>query len=202
MSRWQERWQQKQTAWDLGGPHPLTKSPLKNAQELSNTSMHGPWLIPGCGRAHDAVAILEAGASSVRGVDCVSVAIEEARQLYGKQPGVVFSCRDVFRVPDQERCYYRGIFDRAMMCAVSGTERQQYIDAVADYLMPQGLFVSLAFAAVARPEAGPPFAISKTEIVESFKAEWELLMLEEVVSPACDQKILKEWRFIARRQPV
>jgi hypothetical protein len=202
MKRWHEHWQQSQTAWDLGGPHPLTTSIMWDAQKLSGETLQGPWLIPGCGRAHDAVALLEAGANSVRGVDCVPLAIEAARLLYGEQQGAVFSCRDVCHVPEEERGYYRGIFDRAMMCALTGAERQQYIKAVAEYLTPRGLFVSLAFGAVARPESGPPFQITKSEILESFKTGWETLMLEEVVSSACDYKILKEWRFIARKQPV
>jgi hypothetical protein len=202
MSRWNERWQQNQTAWDLGGPHPLTASILQDAKIMSKNDLCGPWLIPGCGRAHDAPALLEAGATLVRGVDFVSLAIDEARRLYGKQTGVSLTCRDVSQVPADEQSHYRGVFDRAMLCAVHGAERQKYLDAVSQYLMPQGFFVSLAFASVARPEAGPPFEISQSEITASFAKGWEILLLEAIVSPACDQKILKEWRFIARKQPV
>jgi hypothetical protein len=202
MNRWAERWQMRQTAWDLGGSHPLTQSCLQDASSLSGTSLAGPWLIPGCGRAHDAVTLLENGATSVCGIDYVPMAIAEASRLYAGRPQIVLQCRDVFLVPQAERYYYWGVFDRAMMCAVNGIERHRYLDAVVQYLRPGGMFISIAFAAVAKPESGPPFEISRSELLTSFSAGWRILQIEEVVSPACDQKILKEWRFIAQKQSV
>jgi SAM-dependent methyltransferase len=202
MSQWSERWQQSKTAWDLGAAHPLTLQMLREAQELVKTPLAGHWMIPGCGRAHDIVALQEAGIKNVLGVDIVPLAIDEAKRLYGERPGASFVCRDILKVPTEEVGQFAGIFDRAMMCAVTGRERKAYMDAVGEYLGNGGLFVSLAFASVAKPESGPPFEISKSELMTSFGAGWDVLLIEDVISPACDQKILKEWRFIARKLPV
>jgi methyl halide transferase len=197
ISTWHERWQQNNTAWDLQGPHPLTRELLELAATLSPNGLGVKWLIPGCGRAHDAKELLLAGVKNVTAKDLVPKAIDEARLVYGSLEGVTFESGDVTQVTKLEESTYDGIFDRAMLCALNGDLRQQYVIAMTSLLRPGGVFASIPFAQTGNPEAGPPFAISERELRDLFGRSFEVLMLEPRVSSACDQKILKEYVFIA-----
>jgi len=197
---WHERWQQNNTAWDLQGPHPLTRELLKSAAELSPNGLGSRWLIPGCGRAHDAKELLLTGVKNVTAKDLVPKAIDEAKQVYGGLKGLTFECGDVTQVTKDDEVSYDGIFDRAMLCALNGELRHQYVIAMTKLLRPGGVFASIPFAQTGNPEAGPPFAITEQELRNLFDPSFDILLLEPRISPACDQKILKEFMFIATKR--
>lgn len=197
---WHERWQENKTAWDLHGPHPLTRELLELTANLAPGEPSGKWLIPGCGRAHDAKELFRAGVKDVVAKDLVPKAIEEARNVYGSTPGLSLVCGDVTDVSMAEEASFNGIFDRAMLCALSGELRTNYVLAMTRLLKPGGIFASIPFAETDNPESGPPFAITDSELRQRFNSQFEILHLEPRVSPACDQKILKEWVFLAQKR--
>jgi|LakMenEpi03Aug12_release.lakeMendotaPanAssembly.Ray.scaffolds.fasta_scaffold57121_1 thiopurine S-methyltransferase len=198
---WHQRWQENKTAWDLSGPHPLTRELLDLSAKLSHGDLTGKWMIPGCGRAHDAKELFRAGIKEVVAKDLVPKAIEEARSLYGSIAGLSLISGDVTDVSKSEESTFGGVFDRAMLCALNGELRFYYVLAMTSLLKPGGIFASIPFAETGNPESGPPFAISESELRELFKPHFEILHLEPRVSPACDQKILKEWLFLAKKRP-
>ena len=196
---WEQRWHENKTAWDLQGPHPLTGELLDYVKSEFPSAMNGRWVIPGCGRAHDGVVLLKHGASNVLARDLVPRAIEEARKLYGETPNLKLECANIFDVSHGEVAAFSGVFDRAMLCALSGTERDRYVTSVQRYLKGGGLFVSIPFAKTSQPDSGPPFQVSEEQLRQLFHKGWKILRLEGVVSSACDQKILGEWIFVAQR---
>lgn len=198
---WHERWQENKTAWDLNGPHPLTRELLQLTADLAPGEPGGKWLIPGCGRAHDAQELFRAGVEAVIAKDLVPKAIEEARNHYGLIPGLSLVCGDVTDVLTAEEASFNGVFDRAMLCAISGELRVNYVLAMTRLLKPSGIFASIPFAETGNPESGPPFAITDNELRQLFNPNFDILYLEPRVSPACDQKILKEWVFLAQKRP-
>lgn len=197
---WHERWQENKTAWDLSGPHPLTEELLELAARLAPGSCVGKWLIPGCGRAHDAKVLLNHGIKQVVAKDLVPKAIDEARSLYGSMIGLTLSCGDVTDVSKSEVASYSGVFDRAMLCALNGDLRINYVKAITACLKPGGVFASIPFAETGNPDSGPPFAVSDGDLRDIFKPYFEILYLEPRISPACDQKILKEHIFLAQKR--
>lgn len=199
---WHQRWAEDKTAWDLNGPHPLTHELLVLALKLVPRDPRLRWLIPGCGRAHDAKELLEAGIKDVVAKDLVPKAIEEARNIYGRLAGLSFVCGDVTSISKSEELSFDGIFDRAMLCALNGVDRTNYVLAMTRLLKPGGVFASIAFARTANLESGPPFAITELELRQVFESCFEILHIEPRVSSACDQKILKEWLFLAKKRPV
>ena len=198
---WHERWQENKTAWDLNGPHPVTRELLELTAKLAPGEPSGKWLIPGCGRAHDAQELFRAGVKEVVAKDLVPKAIEEARSVYGSTLGLRLVCGDVTDVSMAEEASFNGIFDRAMLCALSGELRTNYVLAMTRLLKPGGIFASIPFAETGNPESGPPFAITDSELRQRFNSRFEILHLEPRVSPACDQKILKEYLFLAKKRP-
>jgi thiopurine S-methyltransferase len=198
---WHERWRENKTAWDLNGPHPLTRELLELTTKLVPGEPSGKWMIPGCGRAHDVKVLFRAGIKDIVAKDLVPKAIDEARNLYGSSPGLSLICGDVTDVSKSEESTFGGVFDRAMLCALNGELRSKYALAMTSLLKPGGIFASIPFAETGNPASGPPFAISESELRELFKPHFEILHLEPRVSRACDQKILKEWLFLAKKRP-
>jgi len=197
LAMWQERWRTNKTSWDLKGPHPLLDRILDLAANTTGAKLHGDWLIPGCGRAHDAQMIVARGAAGVVGKDMVPEAINEASKLYGAIPGVFFECGDVCEIRDHEVGRFAGVFDRAMLCALGESMRRRYVEAMAAALKKGGVFASLAFAKTSEPTVGPPFSISESELKHLFSQSFQIIHLEETDAGACDQKILSEWIFVA-----
>ena len=197
LAMWQERWRTNKTGWDLKGPHPLSEAVLDVASAGTGGKLHGDWLIPGCGRAHDAQMIVARGAACVVGKDLVPEAIHEASKLYGKIPGVFFECGDVCQISEPDVGRFAGVFDRAMLCALGESMRRSYVKAVASALKTGGVFASIAFAKTREPTVGPPFTISESELKHLFSESFQIINLEETVSGACDEKILSEWIFVA-----
>lgn len=201
-THWHVRWDQNRTAWDLNGSHPLTISLCNFVLGKNTDSMKGKWLIPGCGRAHDCVALFEMGATKVVAKDIVPKAIDEAKKIYGNLQNLSLECGSIFDVLSTEKDSFDGVFDRAMLCALDGEERQKYISSITSLVKVGGFFVSIPFCETSNPLSGPPFQISEADLCRAFGSPWEILMLEQVVSSACDQKILKEWKFIARKKGI
>ena len=198
-TRWHERWAEKKTGWDLRGPHPLTAHLIDLCKQIDPQVVRGRWLIPGCGRAHDAPLLLELGASHVTGRDLVPLAIEEAQSCYGHLKNLTFECGSIYDVKHPDETSFECVFDRAMMCALSGDERRLYLQSIYKLLQKGGLFASIPFAKTHEPEMGPPFQITEGELRDSFKDGWQILHLEERQDGSCDQKILREWLFIAKK---
>lgn len=61
--------------------------------------VHGPWVDFGCASGHYTVALREAGADSVVGVDIVEERVREARRRWGDIDRVEFLCADIERAP-------------------------------------------------------------------------------------------------------
>lgn len=199
MTMWHERWAQEKTGWDLNGPHPLTRILLQRVAAIAPQMLTGRWLIPGCGRAHDGPFLLESGASFVEGRDIVPRAIEEAKRLYHGVPNFSLRCEDITNIGAADVATFDCIFDRAMLCALEGENRRQYVRSCSMFLKPGGFFASLAFARTDQPEIGPPFQIMESEVRGLFANEWRLECLEERKDGACGEKILSEWILIARK---
>ena len=73
-TNWEQRWQTKETQWDLGGVTPALQEELDKLQMTS-----GEALVPGCGAAYDLSAIATRY-EFVTGIDLAPSAVEIARE--------------------------------------------------------------------------------------------------------------------------
>lgn len=198
---WRTRWQENATGWDLNGPHPLFEALLEELAAFVPWTDLRRWYVPGCGRAHDAAELTKRGAEVVA-TDIVPKAIEEARLNYSNLKRLDLRVENALRVQEASEIHtYNAIFDRAMLCALSGKERVAYVDACHKRLKVGGWFVSLPFAEVARPENGPPFQVSESELRQLFSHKWAISAITPRRDGAVDAKILAEFIFIARTLP-
>ncbi len=196
---WAERWQTKRTGWDQGQGHPHRQRLLTMAREAGQLPDGARIFEPGCGRAHNAMEFVRDG-YSVKAVDFVPEAIEEAKKLY-QHPRLELAVEDVMKVPPADKATFDAVFDRAMLCALGAADREKYIKACAERLKSGGLFMGIIFGAL-NPEyvGGPPFAIGIEELFKLLQDDFTIC--DAVTVPGTPQPpiILEEILIIARRR--
>ena len=133
-----------------------------------------PVLIPGCGSAHEAGWLAEAG-WTVRAIDFSADAVATARAQLGVHAALVeqadfFTYRPPF-LPGW-------VYERAFLCALPPERRTDYVSRMADLLEPGGLLAGFFFFDDA--PKGPPFGISREAIGALLGPSFELVEDESV----------------------
>ena len=168
---WDQLWQgglSKGSRFDVGG----VSRPL--AAELSKRS-HAPRpgmtaLVPGCGRAYDALALAEHGFATVVAVDCSPAASDAARAELDASDSpaasrVEIRCADFFTLSSSyngsgDDASFDFIWDCTFLCALEPSVRQQWAEATRALLAPDGTLLSCVFP-IGEREGGPPYALSE-----------------------------------------
>jgi len=164
--------------WDMDGPHPALETILPQLKLLQ-----GRFLVPGCGKGHDAFALAEAG-HIVTGVDFSETALEEAKKKY-THPRLKWLQQDIFDFGQSAPQSYDYIFEHTCFCAISPKRRKKLVKVWFDTLAEGGHLLAQFFIHPRR--IGPPFGTS----------EWEL---ESLLSPYFDvrywtrSKVSPGWR--------
>jgi SAM-dependent methyltransferase len=161
---WDALWRgglEKGSRFDVGG----VSRPL--AAELSKRS-HAPRsgmtaLVPGCGRAYDALALAEHGFATVVAIDCSPAACEAARAELAASTSpaasrVEIRCADFFET-DGDAATFDFIWDCTFLCALDPSVREQWATATRTLLAPDGTLLSCVFP-IGEREGGPPYALS------------------------------------------
>lgn len=194
---WQQRWVAKSTPWDLNGPHPETIKIIEILEKYSITPQN--ILIPGCGRAHDAIPFLSLKAK-VTAIDLAPEAIVQAKTLYGRYSDIQFQAIDNTAFAQTHEKKFDLVFDRAMLCAIPLSSRREYIEQMHHTLVDGGLFVSIAFQKI-RPEIeGPPFAVSEQQMFELMKDKFTLLEAYQVTFTSPIPAILGETTWLWKKR--
>ena len=148
---WNQRYQQKQTGWDIGHAAPAL---VQFAQHISYKNL--AVLIPGCGNAYEAEALLTMGFYNITLLDIAPMLTEALRNRL-KQTPIKVVTGDFFTHEGQ----YDLILEQTFFCAIDPARRSEYIKKMHELLTPGGLLVGLLFDRSF--EGGPPFGGSKTE---------------------------------------
>lgn len=107
--------------------------------------------------------------------------------------------RDLLKATGHEISAFGGIYDRAMLCALSASMRQSYITAIAARLNKSGIFFGIPFLSFNIEMAGPPFALSLEDMQSLFSEQFTLVTMETVNHSLDKQlvvlaKLLSIWR--------
>lgn len=195
---WADRWRTGRTGWDQGGPHPLLAMLVQEAKDLG-LKPGDKILEPGAGRAHNGAALAQQG-FVVTSFDASAEAIEEAKKLYGKVPGLSFAVQDALETKGAWKGEFKAVFDRAMLCALPAKLRKAYVKACYDHLAPDGLFITIPFTECRIPESeGPPFQVTMDTLSEYLLPGFSLAHAEDRLLPDGD-RIVKETACIWRRR--
>lgn len=164
---WEYLYRDEEAAWDLGRATP----PL-----VSHFNKHSPnglrALVVGCGRGHDARMLAELGAK-VTAIDLSTKGIAAARGL--DVAGTVdFRVADLFKLSGET---YDLVVEHTCFCAIDPGRRDEYVDRMADALVPGGALVGLFFAH-GRP-GGPPFTTDAEELRRRFGRRFAIRSLAQ-----------------------
>jgi SAM-dependent methyltransferase len=185
---WNERFDQGFTPWDQAGvPDAFEAFARTHPTEQCV-------LIPGCGRAYEALWLAEQG-WSVKAIDFSPSAVATARSLLGEYADVVKQA-DFFTFTLPVAIGW--IYERAFLCALPPERWPDYAARMAALLRPGALLAGFFFLG-ATPK-GPPFGIER-DALDALLAPHFDLVEEHEVSGSVDVFTGRErWLTWRRRQ--
>lgn len=164
---WDTRYQQNQTGWDVG----YAATPLRNyVAQLTDTTVS--ILIPGCGNAYEAEALLALGFSDITLLDISPTLVENVKTKLRAYPSVKVLHGDFFEHSGQ----YDLILEQTFFCALDPELRPAYVQQMHRLLKPEGKLVGLLFDRDF--VGGPPFGGSAVEYQVLFEPFFTLHTFE------------------------
>jgi SAM-dependent methyltransferase len=157
---WSERYQAKNTPWDLQGAHPSLPR-LAAAIKVQRSRI----LVLGCGRGHDAAWFARAG-HIVTAVDYSEDAINEARELYGDVSDLSFAREDALTLPAKFDGAFDIVFDHTLYCAIDPARRNDLVKSWRRALVENGHLLAIFFCS--EKLKGPPYGGSEWELRQRF----------------------------------
>lgn len=168
--RWDERYRQLDTPWDLDGASPVVQ---RLASRLLSPGARV--LVPGCGLGHDAAALAQRGIRVV-GLDLSPTAVARASERHAGVPGLEFHLGNFFEV-GTTLGRFDAVIEHTCYCAVGPELNPAYVNAAAELLHPGGL----VFGAFLNFEGGgPPYGTDPDTLHRLFSRQFETVELNAV----------------------
>lgn len=184
---WSQRYKNGQTGWDIG----TVSTPIKEyCDQIEDKSIE--ILIPGCGRAWEALNLLENDFTNVHVLDFAPEPLSELRLRSGDSDHLNIHCCDFF----EHEGKYDLIIEQTMFCAIDPSMRERYITKVFELLQSGGKFVGVLFNR--EFESGPPFGGSKDEYLDLMKPHFSTVYMEKCTNSIAPRQG-SELFFIARK---
>lgn len=183
---WEQRYQEHNTPWDLGGPAPAL------TQYLQEQSVEAKILIPGAGHAYEAEWLLNQGFRDIHVLDYSAQAVKEAKQRFVGSEQINWHVEDFFN----HRGSYDLIIEQTFFCALDPKLRKAYAVQMKNLLRPDGVLMGLLFN-FPLTEQGPPFGGSIAEYRSYFEGNFQIEHLEPCtnsIKPRAGREIFMELR--------
>eukprot|EP00588_Corethron_pennatum_P003261 CAMPEP_0194284580 /NCGR_PEP_ID=MMETSP0169-20130528/27917_1 /TAXON_ID=218684 /ORGANISM="Corethron pennatum, Strain L29A3" /LENGTH=224 /DNA_ID=CAMNT_0039030421 /DNA_START=152 /DNA_END=823 /DNA_ORIENTATION=+ len=149
----------KGTRFDVAGvARPLAAELSRRRPPTSGKSA----LVPGCGRAYDALALAEHGYADVVALDISLAACHAAREEMKEVSSsaaerVEIRCADFFALDEERK--FDTIWDCTFLCALDPSAREEWARRMASLLAPGGELLTAVFP-IGDRDGGPPYAMS------------------------------------------
>mgnify|MGYP000888381523 CR=1 FL=1 len=157
-SYWNERWQKKETGWDIGQASPAITQYMEQYPDKNATI-----LIPGCGNAYEAEYLIDNGFTNITLIDIAQQAVDSLKEKFSDTPQVKVLCDDFFTHEGS----YDLIIEQTFFCAISPNLRTEYAEKTASLLNERGRIIGVLFDR--QFEQGPPFGGSTKEYIPIFE---------------------------------
>ncbi|HEY3860265.1 MAG TPA: methyltransferase domain-containing protein [Verrucomicrobiae bacterium] len=166
-TNWEERYQTHDMPWEKGEASPGLVDFLAARPELPR----GTVLAPGCGTGHDVRAWAAAGFTAA-GCDIAPTAVRLARE---KTAAARLSAEFILGDFLEEAAPgpYDWIFEHTLFCAINPARREDYVKAVLRRLKPGGACLAVNY--LIPDTGGPPFGVTRQELVDRFSPHFDLL---------------------------
>lgn len=192
---WETRYQNRDTPWDKGKPHPMTG--VLAGQALPDGSI----LAPGCGAGWDLTALAAAHPERrIIGLDIAPSAVAATRRNNRHLPLVEAHHGD-FLSGDLPAAFgpIAMIWEHTCFCAIHPDQRPAYVAAAAGALSSGGFLCGLFFIELDDGGSGPPWNCPWPEWKAFFEKDFEILRAEPVHA-TFDGRHGEEWGVVLRRK--
>lgn len=182
---WEDRYQNKQTGWDIGH----VSTPIKNYLD-SLEDKDVKILFPGAGRAYEAEYANKIGFTNVYVLDFAESAIEAFKQRVPTFPEHHLICGDFFTLNEQ----FDLIIEQTFFCAIDPSWRRDYAKKMREILTEKGRLVGLFFNTEFE-KAGPPFggAVADYQMLFSeYFSEINFKAAEDSIDPRMGKEVWGE----------
>jgi hypothetical protein len=167
---WEKRYQQADTPWDKGLPHPMIE--CWRGLDLAP----GVIVVPGCGRGWDLRAwAMMFPEHQVLGIDLAESAVADAQKNCADLPNVRVIVADFFDhahwhdLAAMRNSSISLIWEHTCFCAIHPAMRQTYAATVAALLKPGARLVGVFFTDIREDNGqGPPWNCSMDELQNLF----------------------------------
>ena len=166
---WNERYLNRQTAWDIGH----VSTPMKDyIDQLTDTSQS--ILIPGCGNAYELEYLLHKGFKNITVIDIAPVLTNFLADKLSKWNGreLTILTGDFFDMNGQ----FNLVLEQAFFCALDYSRRIDYCRKMHSLLNRSGKIAGVLFNR--EFESGPPFGGSKEEYEKLFIPYFSIQKME------------------------
>lgn len=164
---WNNRWKENNTQWDIGAASPAL---IKFMEQQSDKSV--AVLIPGCGNAYEAKALLELGFNNITVLDISTSLIAQLQENCKENTQIKILQEDFFLHKTQ----YDIILEQTFFCALHPSLRPAYSTKMSELLAPNGQLAGVLFN---KEFSGiePPFGGSELEYKQLFGTIFEIIKL-------------------------
>jgi thiopurine S-methyltransferase len=171
---WQERYETRQTGWDMGGISPPIGAYV---DQLTDKNLH--ILLPGAGMGYEAVHMANSGFTRLKVLDIAPYPLADlkSRLPHTFPPGNLIE-KDFFEF---EGGPFDLILEHTFFCALPPGQRPEYVLKMNALLRPGGKLAGLLFDFPLTPE-GPPFGGSREEYLALFAPYFHIHVLERAVN--------------------
>ncbi len=168
-SYWDQRWQVAATGWDIGHASPAILEFMKTVSRKDIKI-----LIPGCGNAYEAEALVQAGFTDISLLDISETLVNQLNAKYGNSKAVKVIAADFF----EHEAQYDLIIEQTFFCALNPALRQAYAAKAASLLSDKGQIIGLLFNRMF-DHNGPPYGGSVPEYKIYFGTLFEIERMED-----------------------
>ncbi len=165
---WQNRYLQNDIPWDIGHVSPPLKEYL---DKLDNKRIS--ILIPGAGKAFEAIYLHQQGFTEVYVLDWAMSAFEQLLAEAPDFPREHLLCTDFFELQGQ----FDLVLEQTFFCALEPSQRKAYVAKMASLLPKGGTLAGLLFASHFAKD-GPPFGGTETEYKALFDGYFEICFIK------------------------
>jgi len=165
---WDNRYINKEIAWDLGEISPPLKAYINQLEDKSVRI-----LIPGGGHSYEAEYLFNKGFQNVFVVDVSKTALNTVSSRIPKFPKSHLLHANFF---DLEQTFDL-IFEQTFFCALHPSQRPKYALKMCELLSPKAKLVGVMFSIPLYNEH-PPFGGNKEEYIQYFNPYFEIEIME------------------------
>lgn len=169
---WNNRYQQKETGWDMGSVSTPLKAYIDQIRD-KNIAI----LIPGCGNAHEAAYLIQNGFKNITIVDYAELVVNDLKIKFKAEEdaGILKIIKNnFFELTGQ----FDLIIEQTFFCALDPLLREKYAQKMYSLLNQEGKLVGVLFSFALTSE-GPPFGGDALEYKDYFKTKFNINVLED-----------------------